>query len=193
MAAVFGREEVGLKATGRAVTVPNDPRARIMYYLDCVFTLIGAGDLPREIRRLANFRSYSSMSSLDCVALLALAKELSPDTLSGQVIFQSDEMCGTSSNKFYEISVLSTRMVVADEILIGGQRRRVQKIMAFKMRWLHDYYLEPILQLIAMLERQTRALPSPSYGRQSRYSEHRPLIVRQQRSSSNDGCCCTIL
>lgn len=201
MALAFERDEVGIKETGRAVTVPDDPRARIMYYLDCVFTLIGGDDLPSEIRRLANFRRYSSIGTLDCVALLALAKELSPDILVGQVMFQSDQMCGNSTNKFFELSLVSTQMVVASSIMIGGQRRRVRKIMTFKMAWLRRNYLEPILQLIDHIQRQ-QSLPSSGVGRgsmgyRSSYSERRPLLYStpppRPRSSSSDGCCCTIL
>lgn len=160
MAAVVGRDRVSLKETGRDVTVPSNCKARIMYYLDCIFCLLGKEDLPQEVLRLGRYQNYYSLSTVDCVALLALAKELSPDKLVGQVIFPSAELCGSYNNKFYDISVVSTRMVVASSIMIGGQQRRVRKIMAFKESWLRTYYLDAALDLIALIEREQRALPS---------------------------------
>ena len=40
MAAIMGRTEVGIREFGDAVTIPSDPRARLMYYLDCICSVL---------------------------------------------------------------------------------------------------------------------------------------------------------
>ena len=44
MAAVLGRTELGVKEIGRTVTIPNDPKARLMYYLDCMCVVLDLSD-----------------------------------------------------------------------------------------------------------------------------------------------------
>lgn len=55
---------------------------------------------------------------------------------------------------FYEINAVNTSLVVTDSIVIGGQRKRVEQIMTFKMNWLHYNYLQPLQQLSERLERE---------------------------------------
>jgi hypothetical protein len=39
MALAFERNQVGVKSFGQNVTVPNDPKAKLMYYLNCMATV----------------------------------------------------------------------------------------------------------------------------------------------------------
>ena len=64
--------------------------------------------------------------------------------LSDKEIFHNEELCGDSNNKFFELSVAQTRLAVTDSILIGGQRRQVQKIMLFKLGWIDTYWGAPM-------------------------------------------------
>ena len=63
--------------------------------------------------------------------------------LSDKVIFHNEELCG-DSNKFFELSVAQNRLAVTDSILIGGQRRQVQKMMLFKLGWIDTYWGAPM-------------------------------------------------
>jgi len=38
--ALFGRTEVEVKDIGRTVSVPQDPRAKLMYYLNCMCVVL---------------------------------------------------------------------------------------------------------------------------------------------------------
>ena len=40
MAAFLGNTEIGFKKTGTVVTVANDPKAKLMYYLSCITTVL---------------------------------------------------------------------------------------------------------------------------------------------------------
>lgn len=157
MAAVLGRTEVQIKKTGSSTTVPNNPTAKLMYYLDCVCSCVEADDDP-SIRRLRNYQNnYSSLSNEEEAKLLILCLALSPDKLIGTILFPSEEIEG-KVNQFLELSAVSTKLVVAESLLVGGQQKKVQKIMMFKKSWIESYYLNPLRSF----ERgQRRALPSP--------------------------------
>ena len=61
-----------------------------------------------------------------------------------KVFFQNDELCGSHPNKFFDLTVAQTRVAVIESIVIGGQTRQVQKIMAFKMVWVEIFWVNPI-------------------------------------------------
>ena len=89
-----------------------------------------------------------------CVLCLAL----SPDKLIGAVFIPSEDI--DSDNEFFELSAVSTRMVVTDSLMVGGQRKRVRKIMMFKKSWLERNYLEPMKEYAERGSRR-RAIQAP--------------------------------
>ena len=90
--------------------------------------------------------------------MLCLA--LSPDKLIGAIFIPSEEI--PYDNDFYEVSAVSTRMVVTESILVGGQRKRIRKVMMFRKCWIEENYLEPMKTLV---ERR-RAIQRPPPRRQ---------------------------
>ena len=158
MAAVFGRTQIQVKKTGTACTVPDNPVAKLMYYFNCVCTCVEA-DEDSTIRRLRNYNNYSSLSNEEEAQLLILCLALSPDKLIGSIFFPVEDVdLDGYSNEFLELSAVSTRLVVADSLLIGGQQKRVKKIMMFKKSWIENYFLDPLRSF----ERRSRpALPPP--------------------------------
>ena len=40
----MGRTEVGVRQFGNTVTIPADPRAKLMYYLDCICVVLDLSD-----------------------------------------------------------------------------------------------------------------------------------------------------
>ena len=67
---------------------------------------------------------------------------------------------------------MSTKLVVAESVMIGGQQKRVRKIMMFKKSWIEYYYLDPMRSIS---EGSRRALPS---------SQPPPARRSQQRDGS---------
>lgn len=163
-AAVLGRTEVNVKDAGYGgVIVPDSPIAKLMYYFDCV-CICAEPEQSNDIRRLRNFKNYHLLSEEEEIALLVLCLALSPDKLIGSIFFPTDD-CGGSSNKFLELSSVNTRMIVSESIIIGGQRRKVRKIMLLERDWIDASYIEPL-----------RALENRS--RQSSSTPTRPAITR---------------
>ena len=146
MAAIMRRAEISIKDTGTSCTVPNNDIARLMYYFNCVCSCIEP-DNSDTIRRLRNYNNYASLSREEEAQLLALCLALSPDKLIGSVLFPADD-CGRSSNKFLELSAVSTNMVVADSFVIGGQRKKVQSIMMFEKSWIEWNYINPLKSIV---------------------------------------------
>lgn len=151
----FALENVRLhvKATGTSVTVPGNPRAKLMYYLNCVCSALQLDSSDtRNIARLRNYQNYLSLTEEEKSELLVLCAILSQDVLLNKVFFQNDQMCGNSNNEFYDIGTVANQLVVSSSIVIGGQTKNIRKIMTLKMAWLRTFYLEPIQALARELE-----------------------------------------
>lgn len=161
MAAVMGRTEISIKKTGSATTVPNDPIAKLMYYFNCVCTCVDIGN-DSELNRLRAYKDgYAYLSNEEKAKLLTLCLALSPDKLMGAIFFPApDDALDGYANEFYELSAVSTRLVVAESLLVGGQQKKVRSIMMFKKSWIENNYLNP-LRSISSGEDNRRALPSP--------------------------------
>ena len=164
-----------IKKTGVSCTVPDNPKARLMYYLSCVCSCVEPGN-DSTFRRLRDYDNYWSLSSEEETQLLILCLALSPDKLLGSVFFPAEDL--DSANEFYEVSAVSTKLVVAESLLIGGQQKKVQKIMMFEKSWIERNYINPLMS-IQQGSSSRRALPSS-----------RPPPRRQESSS---GSSCTIL
>jgi len=186
MAAVLENLEIGLKKTGGSVDVPNDHKARLMFYLDCICNVLNFQNYTTNLARLRNYSNHYLLSDNDLDELVILCLLVSPEVLINKVIFANEEMCGHFQNQFYELSAVQNRFPITDSILIGGTQRRVRKIMTFKMVFLELNYLAPMrffqprLERIAALVRQ----------------RHRPSIAYHSTYTSrnnNDTGCCTIL
>ena len=121
-----------------------------MYYLNCVASVIQLDD--RALSRLRNYQNYYLLSDEETDALLAFVILFSPDELIGKVFFPSED-CGGGSNQFFELSAVSHMLAVADNIVIGGERKRVGKIMFFKRSWMENNYLSPIRSFQDRLQR----------------------------------------
>ncbi|KAL9960252.1 hypothetical protein ACROYT_G033687 [Oculina patagonica] len=141
MAALIS-ERVGIKDISRTATVPGNPKAILMYYLDCVAVVIDLNS--PNLNRLRNYRNYYSLNDAETDALLALVLLFSPDKLIGKVFIPSED-CGGGANQFFELSAVSNMLAVADNIVIGGERKRVDKIMFFKRSWMENNYITPIM------------------------------------------------
>lgn len=62
-------------------------------------------------------------------------------------------MCGYGENAFFKINAVRHNLVVSESIVIGGQRRAVFKIMAFRRQWLTANWVEPMQHFAPRLAR----------------------------------------
>ena len=178
--AAFVGERVGIRDISRDASVPQNPKAKLMYYLNCVASVIQLDD--RALSRLRNYQNYYLLSDEETDALLAFVILFSPDELIGKVFFPSED-CGGHSNQFFELSAVSHMLAVADNIVIGGERKRVGKIMFFQRSWMETYYLSPIRSFQDRLQRMARGLP----GRAP--TPRRALPPPRPRSTSSNSSC----
>ena len=128
---------------GQTAVVPNDYRARLMYYLKCVNSVLEL-DIPK-MEYFTNYNNYLFLTPEKCDILFQLLTLFAPEFLIDKVFIPSDEMCGNSNNKFFDLSVIGY-VCVPESIIIGGKNTKVKKWMAFKRKWIVDYYLNPLVE-----------------------------------------------
>lgn len=156
MALAFQRNEVSVEVTGQVTTVPNNDVARLMYYLNCVCTVIDCNN-DAEIQRFTNYRNYYSLSITEQAQLVVACYTFSPDVFDDKVFFQSDELCGDSSNEFYRINQVRHQLLASESIIIAGQVRQVNQIMTYKMQWMQNNYFGPMERFASRLGNSSRA------------------------------------
>ena len=158
MAVAIGKTEIKVKPIGEQVVVPTSDFAKLMYYFDCICTCVKP-DADATIRRLRDYRNSARLSRDDETKLLALCLTLSPDKLIGTILFPSDD-CGGYDNEFLELSAVSTKLVVAESLVIGGQSKKIQKVMLFRKCWIDENYLEPLGSIVRSRRPPPRRQPT---------------------------------
>ncbi len=148
MALYFQKNEIEFERTGVTANVPNNDVARLMYYLNCVCVAIDCDNDP-DIQRFTSYSNWSRLSTEEQKALIRVCYSFSPDVLNNRVFFQSDALCGDSSNEFYTINQVRNQVAAAESIIIAGRVRVVNKIMTYKMQWMKTYYFDPMQRLLA--------------------------------------------
>ena len=152
MAAILSNTEVGIKRTGVNVTISNDPKAKLMYYLKSICSVLSITDEP-SLQRLIDHQRYYLLTETEVDKLIFLCFLFRPDELTGKCIFLSDELCGDSNNEFYSITAANQHLAVTENVIIGGKVRIVKEIMTYKMAWIERFYLEPMRQYATRLQR----------------------------------------
>ena len=150
--AIVQRKDVSIKNTSVEVNVPNNPTAKLMYYLCCVnrtLDLVGlniSGINYAFVSLINDYQNYHLVTQMEKQKILAVATELQPTVLENKVFFVT-ETAGDYSNAFYEINSTEVNVAATDEVIIGGVRKRVNKIMIYERRWMQDHYYDPIRAL----------------------------------------------
>jgi hypothetical protein len=191
MALVFNRDSIGVTAIGAVVTVPDHPKARLMYYLNCMCTVLSLDEAEHNITRLTDYRSYYLLSDEETAAMIVLSTLLDPVTLNGVCIFNDEEACGNSNNEFYEINSRRTTIAAVESVMVGNVRVSVKKIMCYKMSWLVKYYVDPLSHFIELYQNASinRRRPHTRLNRQNR----RYGAISNQHTQDGDGCCCCVI
>jgi hypothetical protein len=158
--AYLQHNQYGIKDVSQTINVPNNDVARLMYYLNSVCYTIEYND--NNISRYRNCSNWSLLSNEEIRLLVVLCYTLSPDIFDNKVFFQSDALCGNSSNKFFEINQVRTQLLAVQSIAIAGRTYRVNKIMTYKMSWMQYYYLNPMKNLAQRLNNQSQQSTSNS-------------------------------
>jgi hypothetical protein len=134
-----------VRAFGQPVNIPEADIAKVMYYLNCVCTVIEYDD--NDMGRYRNYSNWRNMSDNDDKRIFILAAAISPDELEDRVFFENATWCPNSSNQFYEIGQINNRLFIVQSIAIAGRTRQVKRIMAYKSIWMQNNYYQPMQRL----------------------------------------------
>lgn len=143
MALNFNRVNFNVRNTTVDATVPNTPVARLMYYLNCLCSVLqlNTSDSP-NLHRLTQYSLHWALTAAQKRELAILCWILSPNELLNKCIFIDNNL--KRLNEFYEISAVQNQLFVSSSIIINGKRTRINKIMICRTFWLSKNYIEPM-------------------------------------------------
>ena len=135
--------KLNVKDYGVTTVIPNDPVARLMYYLNCVTIGVGLDILSDD---LVQYKDYHLLSPTRIAVVFKTAVELSPDVFIGKILFRDDEgkVTGSSPNNFVSISAACDVVALQSDIIIAGKVQNVTKVMFFKSSWLKHFYTDAV-------------------------------------------------
>ena len=195
----LGTKQTGAEEFGHSIIVPVNPQSHLMYYLSCVNTVLKpkGEQTDVEMRKLCDYKNYTRLTQSEIDRLILMCFLLSPDVLLNKCVFVCDDLCKDYDNNFYEINEVSRRFVISRELLIGGERREVRRIMTCRLCWLQqnwftpmEHYKQRLLRITAPSSerdrRPTTATQSvaPSGGRRARPSSSQPSSSQNQQNNS---------
>lgn len=142
---MWQQNSTSFREFGTTTSIPENDVAKCMYYLNCVTAVVDCDDV--DMDEYTDYRNYRYLSANDIQTVYRLCLTLSPDKFDDKVFFESDQLCSSSANKFFEISQVQHRLGVVGSILIAGRQREVTKIMTYKMSWMQRFYYGPMNRL----------------------------------------------
>ena len=128
MAVAFRGREIGVKDTGSTTNVPSDPRARLMYYLNCVAAVLKTNEYVND-----KYKDYDNyfLSDHETRTLIGLCEQFSPSFLEGKCFFRSPELCEGKPNRFLELSSKEVTFAAVQTVVVLGREATVAKIMVY--------------------------------------------------------------
>jgi hypothetical protein len=141
--ATASRVELDIAKTGTKVIVPDNDVARLMYYLHCVTIGCGLDFLQDD---LVDYQNFHVLSRLRTDLVFKTAYQLSPDEVSGKIIFPGDASVipAGCNNEFYSITAAAQVVSLQRSVIIAGELKDVSKVMFYEPAWLEKFYVEPI-------------------------------------------------
>ncbi len=137
----FEIKNVKVKIFGKLVDIPNDPIAKLMYYLNCINEVINY-----ESNTLIDYENYKSLSIEEANFVYRLAKVLNPHKFTDAGIFRCEPNFNFngSGNGFFKRTDETKFFHVDENIMIEGKSVKVLNGMIYNNNWLSTYYYNPI-------------------------------------------------
>ena len=179
---------VTVKDITTKVIVPGDPKAKLMYYLNCISVVLNTD----KLNRYTNYSQYYIIPDSEISTIVAFARIFNPEEMLklGIFILEDDIDLG---NKFLEITDKTMGIHANQEFVIGGIVVRVLKIMLCTKAWIQTYYYEPIVNIF----KPKIIYPLPSEFGSSPVAVTCPYclvpITTKTKSSFNFVACCCFL
>ena len=161
MAALFQQTEYDVQQVADVkVQVPDNPTAKLMYYLNCILSVLDINDA--EFQRYKNFRNYYTMTRAEKTALIRICVLLGPDVLNDKVIFENNSI--DEPNKFFKVGQSKISVAAVNSIIIGGASRRVLEIMIYTRDWIMRFFYAPLRELNQELNPPAITYPQTNYN-----------------------------
>ena len=124
------------------IIVPDNKLAKLMYYLDCVFTVVKY-DVEEKYY---NYNNFSVITKDEENTILQLVKYFNPSNMQKLSLFilKPNIIPNGKENEFFEITDKNIGVNINSEVVLEGRILKVQKVMAYKRSWLYKYYHVPI-------------------------------------------------
>lgn len=142
MCAFFNHSKMFVEPFGSKATIPDDNYARLMYYLNCVDSVISYD----KSDMLSDYQHYYLLNPAQKEVLLKTCELFNPKIFIKAGIFIVDEklLPNNYDNQFYKITDQRIGFHINQEIMIGGRTVKVLKVMACNINWLDKYYITPL-------------------------------------------------
>ena len=136
-------QKLEIQQIDHKIEIPNNKLSKLMYYLECVFTVIQSDSK----KKYTNY-NYNDLlvSKEEEQTILDLVYTFNPKVMIELNLFviESDYVPIDKENEFYDISDERFKGKVNLEVVIGESTRKVLNIMACKQSWIDKYYYEPL-------------------------------------------------
>lgn len=160
MAFGFNQKVVILTDTSApSVVIPNNDKARLMFYFNCICAVIQLDMLDvgkYRIRRLRDYKKYHLLTRDEEKELIRLCGLVSPEILEGKCIFHSEELCGNAGNRFFKVDSSETGFVASESVFVGAVQVSVNKVMVYKTTWINKNYTGPMYRLTNIVNNTTK-------------------------------------
>ena len=138
----LAEKKVTVKDITTEVIVPGNPKAKLMYYLECISVVLNTD----KLNRYTNYSQYYIIPDSEISTIVELAKIFNPEEMLKLGIFILKDYIDLG-NKFLEITDETMGIHANQEFVIGGIVVRVLKIMLCTKDWIQTYYYEPIVNI----------------------------------------------
>ena len=138
----LAEKKVTVKDITTEVIVPGNPKAKLMYYLECISVVLNTD----KLNRYTNYSQYYIIPDSEISTIVELAKIFNPEEMLKLGIFILKDYIDLG-NKFLEITDETMGIHANQEFVIGGIVVRVLKIMLCNETWLKNYYFDPIIDI----------------------------------------------
>ena len=136
-------QKLEIEQIDHKIEIPNNKLAKLLYYLECVFTVIQS-DL--EKKYINYFYNDLLLSKEEEETILDLVSKFNSKVMLELNLFviEPDFVPIDKENEFYDIDDERFEGKVNLEVVIGELTRKVLKIMACNQSWIDKYYFEPL-------------------------------------------------
>ena len=135
-------ERLGILNESNGVKVPNNKLAKLMYYLQCVFSVL---DCP-GFEYYTDYTHYRSLTRRQIKNVLLMAQRFNPETMKSYNLFlQNSKLISMEfGNQFYDANDERLPYRIRSSVLIGGKSFKVLQVMAVNQGWLNKNFYEPM-------------------------------------------------